>query len=97
MKALHIFLFTLILAGVLSVSWSTDCEGVPCDVVCEIGGKELFPDCACDCPGKEKRSMKSLVEAAKKVSIKAAKEALKILGKVAPEAMQKLLEKQIED
>ncbi|GFY73616.1 hypothetical protein TNIN_249881 [Trichonephila inaurata madagascariensis] len=55
MKALHIFLFTLILAGVLSVSWSADCEGVPCDVVCEVGGKELFPECPCACPATEKR------------------------------------------
>ncbi|GFQ65703.1 hypothetical protein TNCT_556841 [Trichonephila clavata] len=61
MKVLNTFFFTLILAGVLSVSWSADCEGVPCDVVCELGGKELFPDCACDCPGKEKRSRKAKI------------------------------------
>ncbi|GFQ66741.1 hypothetical protein TNCT_576521 [Trichonephila clavata] len=82
MKVLHNFFFTLILAGVLSVSWSADCEGVPCDVVCELGGKELFPDCACDCPRIEKRGS----------AAKIAKAFWAIFKKIAPPIIEKQLE-----
>ncbi|GFQ65705.1 hypothetical protein TNCT_556861 [Trichonephila clavata] len=95
MKVLHIFLFTLILAGVLSVSWSDNCEGVPCDGVCELGGKELFPDCDCDCPKIEKRkSILKLSKKKKKIIAKIAKGTLTGLGKaIAPTIIEKTIEK----
>ncbi|GFY37991.1 hypothetical protein TNIN_2251 [Trichonephila inaurata madagascariensis] len=89
-----------------AVSWSADCEGVPCDVVCEVGGKELFPECACDCPAskrsskpedenEEERKSKSKKKLAKKLTKKMATSLFKMLGKtLVPIAVEKVIESQ---
>ncbi|GFV42133.1 HTH_Tnp_Tc3_2 domain-containing protein [Trichonephila clavipes] len=95
-----IFPHDAVFRAVQSVSWSADCEGVPCDVVCDVGGKELFPECACDCPASKRRSSKledeneeerkSKGKKAKKLTKKMATSLFKMLGKtLVPIAIEK--------